>query len=802
MDIRSSLKKKSIIALGLYLCFFIAIIGSVTYWVVEPPVRDKLVRNLDLRSELLSAQINEPLNSSLGVLFSIVGIVQTDQTQEKLDEVFRSIFLLSDNIVVSGGIWPQPYSIDRNIPYSSLFYNRSNTGEIDQIVSWNNPEAAGYHKESWYTEVAGRPEKTISWSDVYIDSYTHIQMITASTPYYLKGQFAGVATVDLSLAGLIDFVKKHAEQYDLGVVLRDNYGKILTEHNFKVVDNIYISRYTFGAFDWQIEVVNSKRLVSDEVFEQVMNIELGIVPLLLICVMAGYYLLSRYLINPITVIARKVDESKQGGIIEIAYSSRDEIRHLVDAFNEKTVYLEEEKIKAQASTEAKSLFLATLSHEIRTPMNGVLGTAQILLKTELTEAQEKYLRTLYDSGEHMMTLLNEILDFSKIEQGHLELDRSGFPIDSIVGSINSVYYTLCTEKGLQFKVYSEIPTGRWYYSDKARLRQILFNLLNNAVKFTSRGFVEVYLKEYEEDGSEFLSIRVKDTGIGISKEAQKRIFNPFEQAESSTTRRFGGTGLGLTIVKRIAELMGGGVSVVSEEEIGTSFEVKVKIAACKPGSKQSLLQQKLDYSGLRVLIVEDNRTNTIIIETFMKNKGFECVCVGNGEEALQIVAEQKFDLILMDNHMPVMDGVESISGIRSLSPPMSTVLIFGCTADVFRETRERMLGVGADYIIAKPIDERELDDALYRYARKLYQYQTESTAVKNVEELLVQFFIELENLHISQASATLDQLKHLCSRPISPALAILLQNIESSLQLNAVPKQSDLDQLTLLLINN
>lgn len=268
--------------------------------------------------------------------------------------------------------------------------------------------------------------------------------------------------------------------------------------------------------------------------------------------------------------------------------SDDEIGHLIKTFNEKTIYLEAEKVKAQASTNAKTAFLATLSHEIRTPMNGVLGTAQILLKTPLNSEQEKHLKSLYESGDHMMTLLNEILDFSKIEQGRLDLDETRFPLDSIIGSINSVYYTLSSEKGLQFKVYSEVPSGRWYFSDKARLRQILFNLLNNAVKFTSRGFVEVYLKEVVEGSDTYLSIRVRDTGIGISKEAQKRIFKPFEQAESSTTRRFGGTGLGLAIVKKIAQLMDGSITVTSEEGIGTSFDVRLKIQPCQPGEIESL----------------------------------------------------------------------------------------------------------------------------------------------------------------------------------------------------------------------
>jgi CheY-like chemotaxis protein/anti-sigma regulatory factor (Ser/Thr protein kinase) len=330
-----------------------------------------------------------------------------------------------------------------------------------------------------------------------------------------------------------------------------------------------------------------------------------------------------------------------------------------------------------------------------------------------------------------------------------------------------------------------VPSGRWYFSDKARLRQILFNLLNNAVKFTSRGFVEVYLKEVIEGSDTYLSIRVRDTGIGISKEAQKRIFKPFEQAESSTTRRFGGTGLGLAIVKKIAQLMDGSITVTSEEGIGTSFDVRLKIQPCQPGEIESLPHKKLDYSGLKVLIVEDNRTNTVIIETFMSSKGFTCKSVENGELAIQAVVAERFDLVLMDNHMPVMDGVESTTAIRALIGDVSSVLVFGCTADVFKETRERMLGAGVDYIIAKPIDERELDDALFRYSNKLYQYHEvkadalESQDVKkhdskskseslpkpdlrnkdNTEELLVTLYVALEDNNLELIQFALESLR-------------------------------------------
>ncbi|MCG9682722.1 ATP-binding protein [Vibrio sp. Isolate23] len=804
MEIRSSLKRKSFLALAMYMAFVIAVIGTVSYLVVEPPVRDQLEKNIDLRTQIIAAEIKEPLNSSLGILQSVVSIGSTNEPQGHQAEMLYKLFSVIDGVAISGGLWPIPYSIDKGIAYKSLFFNRASDGQVDQVFSWDNPESGGYDKESWYTSVVNKPMGTVSWSEVYIDPFTHVQMITASSPYYIDDVFSGVATIDISLESLVSFVRKHAEEYELGVILKDSYGDVITEHNFQVVEDIYISSTDFGDFKWYIDVVNANRLVTEQVYDLVSKVEAGIIPIMLACVMMGYFLINRFLISPIVIIAKKVDDSIEGGIIDMTYNSQDEIKHLIDTFNQKTVFLEAEKQKAQASTKAKSAFLATLSHEIRTPMNGVLGTAQILLKTDLTEEQQKHMKTLYESGDHMMTLLNEILDFSKIEQGHLELENNPFPLEAIIGSINSVYFTLCSEKGLQFKVYSEVPHDRWYMSDKARLRQILFNLLNNAVKFTSRGYVEVYFKEIEKQGQNYLEIKVRDTGIGIAKEAQQKIFKPFEQAESSTTRRFGGTGLGLAIVKQLCTLMNGCVTLASELGIGTSFDVLVAIDHCEPRNQEIKEHSKLNYSGLKALIVEDNRTNAIIINTFMTNKGFECDVVENGELSIHAIASKEYDLVLMDNHMPVMDGVEATSAIRSLPSSKSKILILGCTADVFKETRERMLGVGVDYIVSKPIDENELDDALYQYSERLYQYKPMLLSGSNIEteeteSVLLTFYMSLENGDLEEAQEHFQALKAVTTGIEDQHLEETLKAIQMKLTIGEVPSQSDLDVLTVLL---
>lgn len=805
MDIRSSLKRKSIVALAIYLALVSALIGTVSYLVVEPPTREQLEMNLDLRTELITSQIEEPINSSLGILQGVVSIGSNNDEQEHQAVMLYNLFSLIDGVTVSGGLWPAPYSIDKDTAFKSLFFNRANDGQVDRIFSWDNPQSGGYDQESWYTSVVEKPIGTVAWSPVYIDPFTHIQMITASTPYYVDGLFAGVATVDISLETLVAFVRLHAEEYDLGVILRDGYGDVITEYNFQLADGIYISEHQFGDFNWSVEVVNAKRLVDEQVYDLVSKVEAVIVPIMLACVMLGYFLINRFLITPIIVIARSVDMSKEGGSIDIRYNSNDEIKYLIDSFNQKTVYLEAEKIKAQASTKAKSAFLATLSHEIRTPMNGVLGTAQILQKTDLDHEQRKHLKTLYESGEHMMTLLNEILDFSKVEQGHLELEFHPFPLESIIGSVNSVYFTLCAEKGLQFKVYSEVPTTRWYRGDKARLRQILFNLLNNAIKFTSRGYVEVFFREEQRNGKNFLVIRVRDTGIGIAKEAQQKVFKPFEQAESSTTRRFGGTGLGLAIVKQLCDLMDGDVKLASELGIGSSFEVSLCIDPCQPVFAELIEHRRLDYSGLNVLIVEDNRTNAIILNTFMTNKGFSCECVENGELAVHAIATGNYDLVLMDNHMPVMDGVEATTAIRRLPGSQRDILIFGCTADVFKDTRERMFGAGVNYIVSKPIDETELDDALLSHSDKLYQFKTELLRRSKVEdkpqleEPLMLFFMAIENQDIVEAQQRFELIKQQLDGVDVAGLKDNLAIISSSLDGGELPNQEDLDVLAVLM---
>ena len=418
---------------------------------------------------------------------------------------------------------------------------------------------------------------------------------------------------------------------------------------------------------------------------------------------------------------------------------------------------------AEAASQAKSEFLAAMSHEIRTPLNGILGMAQALAARDLSAEEHDMVNTVLESSKSLMTILNDILDLSKIEAGKLELSPINTDLRHKLTRLQKFYTPIAEEKGLYFKLVVDPNVPARLVFDPVRVRQGLSNLISNALKFTSAGGVIVAVKSKpiaKDSDTHLVTLHVSDTGIGISEEARKNLFNDFAQADSSTTRKYGGTGLGLAITKRLATMMGGAVSVVSKPNKGSVFSLNfkakvgeavsiapvnqapVRIAAPiaplpaldRPSVVKVLSTEEVDSNwieapssdesaatdasiilarttqslkGLRVLIVDDNAINRRVARLLVEPQGLVVTEAENGREALEMLGAEGFDFILLDMHMPIMDGRETIKAIRSSSLDWQQIPVIALTADAMSGDREKCLALGMDGYVPKPVDQRE-----------------------------------------------------------------------------------------------
>ncbi|PMO36827.1 hybrid sensor histidine kinase/response regulator [Vibrio sp. 10N.222.52.B12] len=443
------------------------------------------------------------------------------------------------------------------------------------------------------------------------------------------------------------------------------------------------------------------------------------------------------------------------------------LKQLNDDFKEATK-------KAERAAKAKSQFLATMSHELRTPMNGVLGISQIIASETNEPNTKEHVQVILDSGQHLMTILNDILDFSKVEENKLELEEAPFNLLQILTPVCSAIQPLIEEKNIQLFIENQVPEQIEFQGDCARIRQILFNLAGNAVKFTHDGHVLIRTELDQE--RKCLVLFVNDMGIGIPADKQDRIFNSFEQADKSTTRKFGGTGLGLAIVKKITELMGGEVAVKSVDGVGTQFVVQLPIPwEEKPVlyREQAKVESKRENkSHLNILLAEDNRVNAIVAKGFCEKLGHTVEIAENGLIATKKAQQNHYDLILMDNHMPEMNGVEATRFIRK-NLGLGT-LLFAYTADVFREAHDNFIEAGADHVLTKPLQRESFTDALKQFSSRLpVQVIGEAEQSENVVQLHRE---PIEKLRLTEEELTHSEtIEILKEEP--QALVDLLQSI-------------------------
>jgi len=400
-------------------------------------------------------------------------------------------------------------------------------------------------------------------------------------------------------------------------------------------------------------------------------------------------------------------------------------RTLITELATRTEQLEVERERAHAASVAKGTFLANISHEIRTPMNAVLGMTELLLEEPLPDAQRKMAQTILTAGKSLLAIVNDVLDMSKVEAGGLRLHVADLDVAHVVETVLSPMRVLADEKSISLTSEVEHLPERGVRGDEMRLRQVLFNLTGNAIKFTQSGGVTVRVRVLAAfDDSLRLRFAVSDTGIGMSAEAAKRVFDAFEQADESTTRKFGGTGLGLTISKKLVALMGGDLVLQTAPGRGSefSFEIGMPLGTIKP-KVQSLRPESENAARLRarnphVLVAEDTDVNRMLLQRWLERLGCRVSSVENGAQAVTLLTRaHDFDIVFMDWHMPELDGLQATRRIREWEAAQARprTRIIGFTASAFAEEIERCRQAGMDDVLSKPLVRAQLERKLYEH---------------------------------------------------------------------------------------
>ena len=424
--------------------------------------------------------------------------------------------------------------------------------------------------------------------------------------------------------------------------------------------------------------------------------------------------------------AERITEAKSRELFALNSALKELNADLEARILERTAELEQAMQRAEANTKAKSEFLSVMSHEMRSPLNVIVGFTELLEQRDLDEPEGGYIRNMKFSALQLLNLINDILDLSAIEAGKIAFERTPFDVGYTINRVFNALEQRAIDKGLTWSKSfpNDLPSP--LIGDAAKLNQVLINLLDNAIKFTREGGVDLdlsYLKDKSSEREVWIALEVHDTGKGISEDNLERIFNKFEQENTSTRRLHGGSGLGLAISKQLIELQGGSISCHSELDKGTTFRVELPFIH-EPRAEEELVntdQAKTNLAGLKLLVTEDLEVNRMLLRQMLRNTGIVLFEAENGKEALEVLKTHDVDMVLMDLHMPEMDGLEATKAIRSghvkgVDPHLPIVCL---TADVFKETKEEIFSVGMNDFVTKPMELRRLFQVLDHWKKHI-----------------------------------------------------------------------------------
>jgi signal transduction histidine kinase/CheY-like chemotaxis protein len=461
--------------------------------------------------------------------------------------------------------------------------------------------------------------------------------------------------------------------------------------------------------------------------------------------------------------------------------------------------LSESRDQALEGSKAKSTFLANMSHEIRTPLTAVIGYSEALLDSDQTkEDRIEAIRTIHKSSQHVLNIINQILDLSKVEAGKIEIERVMVSPVQLLDEVSALMRMQAREKGLSFDVFFKTPVPEMVITDPTRLKQILLNLFSNAVKFTAEGYVHINVRCLAE--KQTLLFEVVDSGIGMSEEQCAHVFGAFTQADASTTRQYGGTGLGLTLARQFAEMLGGGIEVASEPGRGSCFTVAINTGALDnvnfikdftPSLNQSDMvtepETQVTFTG-EVLLVEDVGDSQHLLDMYLRKLGATVTVADNGQQAFELAQERLFDLILMDMQMPVMNGLDATHMLREHGYPGPIVAL---TANVSSEAREQCAAAGCDGFLTKPIDR-------VRFNQLVSSYLQPSIAAEDMSPVISQLLEDNPNLgemvdgFVERLPETLDNIRHAMQQPDWRELKELVHQIKGTGGLYGYPGITDI----------